>query len=164
LSLRCSIVTPSISTAHVLPFSVVFEAVKYSSLQAFIQLFSSVTLVDYFLWLIVNIVKQVQLTLTFFFINNAMCFRSTFSNFYEKWVTYILANGPHLCVFLRSHTYDGDPPSTPCHKLIMILLHDPNDPTSSLSESFSSSANYDGVFGSSSSCSSVPSFCFTSVS
>jgi len=51
-----------------------------------------------------------------------------------------------------SWTYDGDPPSTPCHKSTVTPLHDPNDPTSSLSKSFSSLAiDCDGVVGSSSS-------------
>ncbi len=82
-----------------------------------------------------------------------------FSNSYEKWVTYICGNDLHLCVFLWFQTYDDDPPSTPCHKLTMILLHDPNDPTSSFSESSSSLAdNCFGVLCSSSSCFDVPSF------
>jgi hypothetical protein len=88
-----------------------------------------------------------------------MCFFSTFSNSYEKWVTYILANGLHLCVFIQCQTYDGDPPSTPCHELIVTPLHDLKKISSSVSKSSPSLvANYNGVIGSSSYFG-VPSFC-----
>jgi hypothetical protein len=81
-----------------------------------------------------------------------LVFVFTFSKIYEKWVTYIRVDNPHLCVFMWSWTYEGDPPSTPCHELIVTLLHDPNDPTSSLLKSFSFLAtDCDGVLGSSSS-------------
>jgi hypothetical protein len=95
--------------------------------------------------------KQVQLTLTFSY-QQCHMFLLYIIKFYEKWVTYICANNLHLCVFMWSWTYDGDPPSTPCHKSTVTPLHDPNDPTSSLSKSFSSLAtDCDGVVGSSSS-------------
>jgi len=94
-----------------------------------------------------------------------MCFCSTFSSFYEKWVIYILVNSPHLCVHLRCRTYGGDHPFAPCHELIVILLHDPKASSSSLYESSPSlGIDCDGVFGSSSSYYGVPSLCSTSVS
>jgi hypothetical protein len=94
-----------------------------------------------------------------------MCFCSTFSNSYEKWDIYSLVHGLHLCVFLWSWTYDGDPLFAQCHESIVILLHNPKDFSSPLFESFPSlNVDCDGVLGSSSSCSSVPSFYFTNVS
>jgi len=94
-----------------------------------------------------------------------MCFCSTFSNSYEKWVTYILANILWLCVFLQSWTYEGNFLSAPCHESKMTLLNDPKDFSYSLSEfSPSSATDYDGVIGSSSSYFSVPYFCSTNAS
>ncbi len=70
----------------------------------------------------------------------------------------------HLCVFLRSWTYDGDPPFIWCHESTMILLHDPKDFSSSLFESSPSlDVDCNGVLGSSS-YHGVPSFCSNNVS
>ncbi len=92
-------------------------------------------------------------------------FVHTFSNSYEKLDIYNLVDTPHLCAFLQSRTYDGDPFSTGCHKSTMIPLHDLKDSSSShFKSSPSSNVDYNGGFGSSSSCFSVFSFCSTSAS
>jgi hypothetical protein len=91
-------------------------------------------------------------------------FVHTFSNSYEKWDIYSLVNTPHLCAFLQSRTYDGDPLSAQCHKSTMIPLYDPKDSSSSLLKSSpSSNVDCDDVFDFCS-CYSVISFCSTSVS
>ncbi len=82
------------------------------------------------------------------------------SNSYEKWNIYNLADNPRLRVFLRSQTYDSDPPSSQCHESIVIQLHDPKYFSLLLFEfSLSSYADCNGVFGSFSSSFSVLSFC-----
>ncbi len=92
-------------------------------------------------------------------------FVHTFLNSYEKWDIYNLVGTLHLCVFLQSWIYDGDPLFVRCHKSTMIPLHDPKDSSSSLFKSFpSSNIDCDGVLGSSSSCSSVFSFYSTNAS
>ncbi len=67
LSLPCSRFTPSISTSPSFFVFDVFGGVSYSSLQAFVQVFSSISWVNCFLWMIINIAKQVQSTLTSFY-------------------------------------------------------------------------------------------------
>ncbi len=61
-------------------------------------------------------------------------------------------------IFISLCSWGVGPPFAPCHELTVTLLHDPKDFASLLYESSPSSTTYyNGVLGSSSSCSSVPS-------
>jgi hypothetical protein len=82
---------------------------------------------------------------------SCVCFQ-ILSNFYEKWDTYSFVDGLHLYVCMQSWTYDGEPLSFQGRNVTMIQLLGPTTLFIRAFESSpSSDADYNGVFGSSSS-------------